>query len=160
MHHAPKIHWQVARLRVHAVVLVGLWLAGVMVCAAWWFTGGVGGQLLACAWVVVLASGVVSARSWSRAVPGSLVWDGKTWAWLAQGQSAVHGDVAVCVDFQRVMLLRFAGASGGVWWLWVAPGEHAVQWRALRRALFAVQVDGASRSPAPGTGHPVDPAPR
>ncbi len=160
MHHAPKVHWQVTRLRVHACVLSMLWLAGLIACGAWWLTGGQNVTQHVWVWVVVLACAVVATRDWRATVPGTLVWDGKGWAWLPEGQGAIDGTVAVSIDFQRLMLVRFAGASGGVRWLWVEPGVDMVQWRALRRALFCGQASAALQAPAPGGAQLADPASR
>ena len=97
--------------------------------------------------IALAASGFAALRDWTTALPGALLWNGKSWAWVASGQVGVVGDVAVCMDLQRMMLLRFTGVSGGVHWFWVAPAGYGAQWRALRRALFNRQATAAPVDP-------------
>jgi hypothetical protein len=76
-----------------------------------------------------LAAGIVA---WHRHAGGELVWDGAHWSW--QGRA---GQVAVALDLDTWMLLRFDGEGVR---RWVALERRRVTgpWAALRAALYAV----------------------
>jgi hypothetical protein len=139
-------------MRLHALALLGLWLAGLAVCGVWLFVGQQTSVMEAGAWVVIAlaASGFAAVRDWTTSLSGTLLWNGKSWAWARAGQTGVNGDVAVCMDLQRMMLLKFTGESGRVIWLWVRPAVQGAQWLALRRALFSRRggagFDGSGRA--------------
>ena len=151
MHQAPAVQWHVPRLQIHALVLLVLWLAGVVVHAFWWLTVGLAEPVLhGLGLATVLASATVSFAAWTQTVPGSLYWNGTTWAWGADGRNPMAGTLTPAVDFQSLMVLRFDAPGHGTRWLWVGRAGNGVQWRAFRRAAYSRQDADAAGALASG----------
>ena len=91
---------------------------------------------------------------------GTLTWNGNTWTWSTDGQAPCTGDLAIALDVQRLMVLRFDGAAQGVRWLWVGHAGSDAPWRAFRRALVSSQQQAVGHHDAPAGRQPMDaPAP-
>jgi hypothetical protein len=116
----------VATLTALAVASVAAWVAGHQ--GAPTALGLVG--LLPGAWA-----------GWALGPQGQaeLDWDGQRWA--CDGQA---GRVAVQLDLQFLLLLRFVPAAGRTRWLLAHRGDLGPQGHGLRVALFAGRPEAAS----------------
>lgn len=86
---------------------------------------------------MVLALGTLVAWSWWRAPEGVLAWDGARWTWAPAGTSVAHeGKVAVVLDLQGLLLVRWSAPAAGHW-LWLQPEGPRSRWDALRRAVYS-----------------------
>jgi hypothetical protein len=74
-----------------------------------------------------------------RRATGALAWDGQAWQWEPAGAEALPGAVAVAIDLDRWMLLRFTPERGARRWLPLARAAHAPSWSPLRAALFSAR---------------------
>jgi hypothetical protein len=134
MHAPPPVRVTLAFDRAWAWGCVALGaLAGANV-AAW---------LRPAPWVVVPAAlaGALLAL-WlvrARRATGALDWDGQVWFWEPAGAEALPGAVAVAIDLDRWMLLRFTPEQGTRRWLPLARAAHASAWSSLRAALFGAR---------------------
>jgi hypothetical protein len=137
MYTAPSVTWQVVRLPAHAGLLTTVWCAGAAAHGVWWMQAGSPGWPHWLGLAVLASGGLVAALGWLRVGVGTLRWDGRNWAWAADGGTAVEGALAAMADFQWVMLLRLSATSGVRHWFWVARTSDMAHWLAFRRAIFA-----------------------
>lgn len=106
---------------------------------------------------VVASAGVwmVSVLSlvyfWQRLCTGVVRWDGADW-WLEQadrcaaGSTARPGRIAVRLDLQRWLLLRWQATDGGAaHWLWADSAADPAHWHVLRCALYS-KVPGQAKA--------------
>lgn len=136
MHGAPSVNHPVGRSSWAACILAVLWILAVIVAVAWTAAGATGWR----AWLaggLVLALGVLAAWNWWRAPEGVLAWDGARWTWTAAGSAATHeGSLAVVLDLQGLLLVRWSTPGAGHWF-WLQPGGPRSRWDALRRAVYS-----------------------
>jgi hypothetical protein len=97
--------------------------------------------------VLVLAS-IAAFRIWWRSPSGNLQWDGQGWR-LNVLDRGLCGLVTVHLDLQGFLLLCLHAEDGGRRWLWLERRTDAINWHALRGAVFSVRggsVSGLERS--------------
>ena len=160
MHQAPAVHWQVPRMQVQALVLLAAALAGAGVHVLWWLQSGqTDARPHVWGFAVLLGSAAASLAGWAFTAPGRLDWNGNTWTWSTDGQAPCTGDLAIALDVQRLMVLRFDGAAQGVRWLWVGHAGSDAPWRAFRRAVVSSQQQGVGHHDASAGRQPMDAPP-
>jgi toxin CptA len=148
MHSAPSVTYPVGRSAFAGVLVLAIWLASAVALVCWWMSGGSGPRLGAAGllWVV---SGLWAARQWWCSPTGAVAWNGESWNWAA-GEPGENGVLEVSLDFQRSMLVRWAG-TGASRWFWLERASRADRWDDLRRAVYSRADSGAP----PDTKRPV-----
>lgn len=149
MHSAPSVTYPVGRSRFAGAVLLALCGLGVA-ATAWW-----GWQADVLSWrhqlgvlTVVMAS-CCAAFGWLRIPEGELRWDGQTWRWPS-GADGGAGRVAVHLDLQHVLLLRWESSEGAFGqWLWLARVRSPGQWNPLRRAVYSRAIPALPQAEPP-----------
>ncbi|QXL84534.1 hypothetical protein [Comamonas sp. NLF-1-9] len=101
--------------------------------------------------LVWLASALLAWRWWRAGASGVLQWDTQQWLLCGEGGDAVPcGAPEVCLDLQRLMLVRVRPQGRAAQWLWLQHRGPAQGWSALRRAVFAGGAQArAAAVPAP-----------
>lgn len=152
LHHAaqaPAVRYPLAQPRGLHKLLLLCWGLAVVVDGYWLAVAPAGDWR---PWLGLLATAVAGALAW-RAGPmvqaGVLVWDGAFW-WWERAQEAVAGRVAVRLDVQSGLLLRFVADSGAPCWFWLGRHGNPAHWMALRRAVYAAPAHDGASSPADG----------
>ena len=136
MQAAPQVFYPLGRPRwLEAwLALLGVCILALMVAVAWSQPG-----LL----LTVIMGGLQGLAVWltwrARSEPGSnLLWDGE--CWHLQGQRPVRGQLAVALDLQRALLLRWtspcSASDPDPSWLWVEQHADPVIWKDVRRAIY------------------------
>lgn len=136
MHNAPAVSYPVGRSRFHGVMVVAAGLLGCLALLFWlsapaapdWRQWLMAGALLA----AVLGAG----KAWHRSPRGILRWSGYVWEWASDGTTQV-GHLVVHLDFQSWMIVSLRPDRGAARWLWPERRSDALNWDALRRAVFA-----------------------
>jgi hypothetical protein len=149
MHAAPSVSFPVGRSRFAAVLLAGLWLAGLAAAAAWWAQAAAPGWRQALALAAVAACGVAALAGWLQSATGTVHWDGDGWRWVEGTRSAQAGQPELALDLQRHMLLRWVPQQGATRWLWVERNAAVSHWDALRRAVYSRASTGAPQGAEP-----------
>ncbi len=94
--------------------------------------------------VAALAAVAAGAAAWRRGgVDGAaLRWDGRAWHWTPAGDAPeVAGALAVAIDLDGWLLLRFDALDGRRRWMALSRARHGACWHALRCAVHARGVD-------------------
>lgn len=146
MHSAPSVSYPVGRSRFQTVLLVGLSMAGFLAGLFWRQQAQPASWQQALSAALWVAASAAAWQSWHDSPSGSLSWDGRQWRW-SDGSKAVSGAIEVRLDWQRCLLLRLHGASGGAIWLWLERGRDRCLWEALRRAAFSEVSANQERVP-------------
>jgi toxin CptA len=136
MHSAPSVSYPVGRCRFAGALMLAAWCAGAVALAAWAWqlpSSGARQALGACVLAVV---GAAAALSWRRQATGLLAWDGTLWRW-ADGSGERTGRIAIALDLQAWLLLRWQGEASGGLWLWLERGREPQAWDSLRRAVYS-----------------------
>ena len=136
MHSAPSVSYPVGRCRFAGGLMLAAWLAGALAIAAWVGALPASGARQAFGAATLLVAGLAAGASWRRQPSGLLAWDGAGWRW-ADGSGERAGRVAVALDLQSWLLLRWQGESSGGLWLWLERGREPQAWNALRRAVYS-----------------------
>ena len=143
MHKAPAVTYPVGRSGLHAWLLGSISLIGALVGWFWYM------QAAAESWsqwlyaLVLLLASLAAFRNWWFAPSGHLQWDGQSWK-LYVLDSCLCGPVSVHLDLQGWLLLCLHSVEGGRRWLWLERRTDAINWHALRNAVFS--ADGGSVS--------------
>ncbi|MBC7610955.1 MAG: hypothetical protein H7228_15535 [Polaromonas sp.] len=148
-HNAPPVVYPLGRSRFQAVVLAGLWSAGLLSILFWLNAShSIGWRALLAAASLVFA-GFSAIRGWKNSPIGQLVWDGQLWRWESQSYQAGVANQALFViaDLQSLLLIRLENQAHASLWLWVEQKACPERWLDLRRAVYSPHraVD-ASRS--------------
>jgi len=143
MHKAPAVTYPVGRSALHAWLIGSIGLIGAL--AGWfWRT-----QTAAESWsqwlyaVILLLASLAAFRNWWCCPSGHLQWDGQSWK-LNVRDSCRCGPVSVHLDLQGWLLLCLHSEEGGRRWLLLERRTDAINWHALRNAVFS--ADGGSMS--------------
>lgn len=136
MYSAPAVSYPVRSSRVQLYVTVGLWLAGLCVWLLWLRGVDVAGWRQVLTLAVLMVTGVAAILTWRQTPVGHLRWDLSTWVWT-DTDSIAAGTLAVHLDFQTVLLVKYVGDGDSPRWLWLERQADPAQWLPLRRALYA-----------------------
>ncbi|MEI7535593.1 MAG: hypothetical protein WCJ76_00210 [Comamonadaceae bacterium] len=148
MHKAPAVAYPVGRSVLHGWLLGLSSLTGAL--AGWFWRI----QASPDAWfqwlyaVVLLLASLAACRIWWRSPSGNLRWDGQAWK-LNVLDRGLCGLVTVHLDLQGYLLLCLRSEDGGRSWLWLERRADAINWHALRGAVFSARagsVSGLERS--------------
>ena len=138
MHNAPAVTYPVGRSHFQG------WLIGVLAligCAAGLLWSSQPGALNWRHYVFALSSLLTSLGAgvrWLRSPAGRLRWDGQSWCWSeTPSGSDKMGLLAVQLDLQGLLLVRFQPEIGSPFWLWLERRTQPARWQDLRRAAFA-----------------------
>ncbi len=140
MHQAPVLAFQVGRSRVHGYLLIASAGLGAVTAALWLHPLDAAGWRQALFLITFLFFLAIAFRQWLRWPKGQLVWDGSVWHWQGKGPWAAEqcqGTLRRHLDWQSDLLLSLQPEAGRRIWLWAQRCDDALQWAALRRAVFA-----------------------
>jgi hypothetical protein len=118
-----------------AALYLAAWLLGVLVLVAWSMQVAAGWRQGLAA-LLLLALAGAALRAWTRSPRGLLAWDGQDWRW-ADGAGDSPGQVAVALDLQRWLLVRWRADGARAAWLWLERAREPNAWNALRRAVYS-----------------------
>jgi hypothetical protein len=139
MHNAPSVSYPVGRCAFQRGLYLFLMGVTSAVLAAWAFHQGFT-WLWFVAVLLVLLGGVAGALA-TRFV-ATLTWGGQDWCLHDQsgGLADAIGDVAVILDNQKTLLLRWQPTSDTLptssHWLWLDAERSGPHWQALRCAVY------------------------
>ena len=136
MHNAPAVNYPVGRSFFHGWLVVAAGLLGGLVMVLWLASTADPGWRQWLLAAVLVATVLSAANAWRRSPQGMLHWNGHLWEWVASGE-ALEGHLTVHLDFQSWMVLSVKSDRGEVLWLWPERRSEALNWDALRRAVFA-----------------------
>ena len=139
LHNAPPVIYPLGRSYFSGALLLGLWLAGLLLVLAWYDLTRPSGWRLVSGCAAVLVAGVAAGAGWKSVPRGQLAWDGEVWRWESvrdQTGNAEH-ELAVIADFQTCLLLRLQNQARASLWLWVEQRALPARWLDLRRAVYS-----------------------
>ena len=136
MYSAPAVSYPVHRSRIQLYAIAGLWLAGSCVWLFWLRGVDVAGWRHALTLAVLVSTGAAAILTWWQTPVGQLRWDLSAWIWT-DTDAVVSGTLAVHLDFQIFLLLKYSDDQGRSRWLWLERQTDPAQWLSLRRALYA-----------------------
>ncbi len=146
MHGAPSVTCPVGRSSLGGGLLLAAWAAGASTWGLWLAQAGWGWR--PAVGLLALAGAAAAAWAWWRGQPADeLAWDGQRWL-LGGGE---QGRLAVALDLQVLLLVRWDGEAGRRW-LWLERGGQPHRWAAVRRAVYSPavpQAPGAAPSARP-----------
>ncbi len=180
MYSAPAVSYPVKRSHIHLLVLTSLWLMAALAWLVWVLEPRVPGWRHGLGMFALLCTGVYAGVDWWRSPVGQLCWDRSRWQWMEARRGGVpsdqplvvDGSIAVKLDFQFLVLLRFVPQTGqsapgispfAMKWMWLERSWSRGHWVALRRALYArvvplaavgVEAEPILRSAAKGVDSP------
>ncbi|RYX89164.1 MAG: hypothetical protein EOO28_33930 [Comamonadaceae bacterium] len=148
---APSVRYPVGYCRLAGQLVFGAWLAGATATAAWVFLSDTPGWRQALGVAVVILCAAAARRSVPHAPRGTLSWTGQAWEWDSEGEregagrpgganvsgATEEGDLAACLDFQRLMLVNFRSGGHPQRWLWLERQRDPLRWGELRRAVYS-----------------------
>jgi len=158
-HNAPPVVYPLGRSRFQGWLLLGLWLAGVLLVLFWFHLARQPDWRMALAVAAVCGAGALAWVGWKKVPSGRLAWDGEVWHWESQAyQAGVAGyELSVIADFQKMLLLRLQNPARAGLWLWAERRVLPERWLDLRRAVYSPhKLAGSSRSL---DGMPAEPPP-
>ena len=135
MHHAPPVSYPVGRSRAVGAAALIACVAGLVATAFWALQDGESGWRKPAA-LLALPLAAWACRAWRASPSGSLSWDGQSWHWSGGGGEKT-GQLAVCLDFQQLLLLRWQAENARAHWLWLERGRMPARWNELRRAVYS-----------------------
>ena len=140
-HTAPPVRYPVQRSLWLARALVVCALLGGLTLLAWaWQGAGTRqhGLQMACAIALWMPASGAAWHFWSKGVSGVLAWNGQEWTLeMLPNTSAVTGALAVHLDLQAHLWLRWQSALGETHWLWLEQRSARERWGDLRRAVYS-----------------------
>lgn len=150
MHGAPSVCYPVKRTVRTACLYGTCWLLGCLATVAWLVAVpriAVVPHGLMALWVFI--SGAVLWCRWMEQPSGSLGWDGQHWRWHGRDCSAElpEGALAISLDLQQMVLVRFVPAAGKNLWLWLDATLEPAFWHSLRCALKSRPTAGSPGKP-------------
>ena len=140
-HTAPPVRYPVQRSLWLARALLLYALLGSLSLLAWGWQGSGSrqhGLQLAFGAVLWVVGCMLAWRFWANGVCGVLAWNGQEWILEALPHtSAVAGTLAVHLDLQAHLWLRWQSSAGGAHWLWLEQRSARGRWSDLRRAVYS-----------------------
>jgi toxin CptA len=155
IHNAPPVVYPLGRSHFLRRLLLGLWLAGLLLTMLWLYVGQRLDWRVASAFAAVLGAGAAVRAGWNNMPTGQLVWDGKAWRWeSASYQTGIaEHELSIIADFQSRLLLRLENPASASLWLWMERSAFPERWLDLRRAVYSVR-----KAPAALPSHDLQPA--
>ena len=148
---APAVRYPVGRSSFQGYFLLVSAVTGLLVGGLWIHavtTFGSAQFLFFAALAVVLA---LACHAWRNTETGQLAWGGESWVWTT-AHHATTGSMAVHLDVQSLMVLTLKDDQGRSVWLWVERASNPIDWRALRRAIYAGKQTPAAQDDAKTEG--------
>lgn len=140
-HTAPPVRYPVQPSLWLARALLLLALLGSLTLLAWGWEGAgthQHGLQLVLAAVLWLAGCMLTWHFWANGARGVLAWGGQEWTLEALPHaSAVAGTLAVHLDLQAHLWLRWQSSAGDAHWLWLERRSDSGRWSDLRRAVYS-----------------------
>ncbi len=139
---APATVYPVTRSRLQACSLCSIWACGTLVGLFWGFTAPISSWRLCAVVVAVVVSAGAAIWGMKQTSQGSLRWDRLVWTFLkakphGENHQPLAGTLAVYLDLQSFLLVRFHSDAGHKQWLWLDRGAEPRAWLALRRAVYS-----------------------
>jgi toxin CptA len=135
MNGAPSVSFPVGRNRLGTWMATIAWMGGALTWWAWVVLApGPGWRQWLGLVLLMLCAGLALLES-RRRLQGRLRWDGGQWCHEGPGGSE-PGEVALRLDLQHWLLVRWAPLRGRAQWLWFARTDDPHHWDALRRAVY------------------------
>lgn len=172
-HNAPPVVYPLGRSRFQVWLLLGLWLAGLLLVSFWVYVAQQVDWRTVLALFTVLLAGVTAYIGAKIAPAGQLAWDGEVWRWESVSYQAgiAEYELSVVADFQHRLLLLLQNQAQAKLWLWVERQASPERWLDLRRAVYSPRRSTVASSahdllqaePQPAVAvsipmHPVDAA--
>ncbi len=142
MFNAPAVTYPVGRSHIKILITWALLLLAMGVLGFWCY------QVDHLGWPQGLGFGLWLITTWLsihdvlHPLRGCLCWDGQNWCWKSGGHSWVVA-VQPQLDGQNLVLLALSLPDHGLIWLWLEREMDALNWDALRRALWSQGKPGA-----------------
>ncbi|MGH8831837.1 MAG: hypothetical protein ACREXV_12200, partial [Polaromonas sp.] len=145
-HNAPPVVYPLGRSRFQGWLLLGLWLAGLLLVLLWFCVTRQSDWRMVLALVAVLGAGVAARTGWNNAPAGQLAWDGEVWRWESSSYQTgiAEHELSVVADFQHMLLLRLENHARARLWLWVERRALPERWLDLRRAVYSPRKSPAA----------------
>ena len=143
MHKAPALTYPVRRSVLHGWLIGLTCLTGALIG---WFWRIQASPEPWCQWLyafILLLVSLAALRTWWRSPSGDLQWDGHGWK-LNVVDRGFCGLVTLHLDLQEYLLLCLRSADGRRRWLWLERRTDAINWLALRGAVFSASGIGDS----------------
>ena len=138
-HNAPPVIYPLGRSRFQGWLLLGLWLAGLLLVSLWVYVTRQVDWRTVIALIAVLLAGVAAFIGTKNAPAGQLEWDGEVWRWerLSYQAGITEYELSVGADFQHRLLLRLQNQAQAKLWIWVDRQAAPERWLDLRRAVYS-----------------------
>ncbi len=145
-HNAPPVIYPLGRSRFQGWLLLGLWLAGLLLVLLWFYVTRQLDWRMVLALAAVLGAGVAARIGWKSAPAGQLAWDGEVWRWESSSYQTgiAEHELAVIADFQHMLLLRLENQARARLWVWVERRALPERWLDLRRAVYSPRKSPAA----------------
>ena len=152
-HNAPSVVYPVSPSYLLLSGLSFVWLMGLAAVLLWWHTVGRFDWRIAIGIAMSLMAGSATWYHQKGKAAGQLVWDGHRWAWQGVGNAAElrksEQPLAVILDLQHRMVVRFDSLAGPSQWSYVERSSMPERWMDLRRAVYSPRKTRAT-SPIAG----------
>jgi toxin CptA len=148
MNNAPSVHYPVGRSRFFTRIGLLAWLAGSAVIGAWILQSRSYGWRQLVGSLSVLMGAAIAWRGAAKYQQGILQWTGQEWL-LTADAGKQQGRIAVCLDTQFMILVRFLALQGPGRWLWLERWQAPKKWPDLRRAVYSRARVAKSAQPEP-----------
>ncbi|MEO8249471.1 MAG: hypothetical protein ABI589_08875 [Burkholderiales bacterium] len=141
MRSAPSVSFPVGRSRFAGALALLLWCCGMLLALRALAAASSIGWREAAMLAAALAAGAIALGEWLRSPQGRLSFDGQGWHWI-DARAGRLGRIAVMLDLQQRMLVRFVGAGDGrgALWLWLDQSAAPERWHEFRSAAHARTV--------------------
>jgi toxin CptA len=145
MQQAPPVTYPLGKARVAILWTVVVWASGLMAVVLWLTQSDIAPWRQSLSQGLLIVCGLAAGYCCLKMPTGQLAWTGQQWFWTSsRGQT--EGKLAVCLDFQNVLLVRFRPLPGRAMWLWVERGRRPERWLELRRAVHARRRQSPART--------------
>jgi toxin CptA len=148
-HNAPPVVYPLGRSRFQGWLLLGLWLAGLLLVSLWIYVTRQVNWRTIFGLIAVLAAGIAAYIRTKSAPAGQLAWDGEVWRWesVSYQTGIAEYELSVVADFQHRLLLRLQNQAHARLWLWVERQAAPERWLDLRRAVYSPHRSAVASSP-------------
>jgi hypothetical protein len=155
MVHPPSVDYPLAHPGFLSGMLWVIWLAVISIDLGWLLSANAADWRPWFGLVVTAVCGLFAFLRRPLTRSGSVTWDASEWWWDCQGRR-LSGRIAVRLDIQSALLIRFVSGDGAGHWLWLDRKSLPARWLSLRRA---VQAAGARHADALATAAERDARP-